>query len=175
GNGNFDSGEMPLGGVTVTLNTGAMVITAADGSYTFADLAAGSYTVTAPDTTGGKKLSTPNPRTVSITGGEHKGGNNFGYVLGSIVGNIYCDMATTPPPCASCLLAYPYVSANPRTSIVFNENEVLRGFSTSIVGQSDTIKVWYSDEHALLLGIRKVIVKTAGGSTTNDYPVTPQG
>jgi hypothetical protein len=67
------------------------------------------------------------------------------------------------------------LSANPRTSIVFNENEVLRGFSMSIVGQSDTIKVWYNDEHALLLGIRKVIVKTASGSTTNDYPVTPQG
>src|SRR5439155_14419530 len=36
-----------------------------------------------------------------------------------------------------------------------------------------TIKVWYSDEHALTLGVRRVIVKTLTGSTTTDYPVAP--
>jgi len=36
-----------------------------------------------------------------------------------------------------------------------------------------TIKLWYNDEHALTLGVRRVIVKTSGGTTTTDYPITP--
>jgi len=72
-----------------------------------------------------------------------------------------------------CSLGYPFASTNARTSVVFNESEVLRAFGPSVAGSNDTIKVWYSDEHALTLGIHRVIVKTAGGSTTNDYPVSP--
>src|SRR5262249_11404330 len=74
-----------------------------------------------------------------------------------------------------CDLRYPFPSDNPRTSIVFSENEVLRAFGSNNLGPGDTIKMWYNDEHALLLGIRRVIVKSAGGTTTNDYPVTPLG
>jgi hypothetical protein len=33
--------------------------------------------------------------------------------------------------------------------------------------------LWYNDEHALTLGVRKVIVKTSGGITSTDYPITP--
>jgi hypothetical protein len=36
------------------------------------------------------------------------------------------------------------------------------------------IRVYYNDEHALTMGVRQVIVKTSGGTTTTDYPVTPQ-
>ena len=79
----------------------------------------------------------------------------------------------TSPGCPTCVMDYPYVSANPLTSVVFNESEVLRGFSPIIAGHGDTIKVWYNDEHALTLGVRRVIVKTASGTTTNDYPLTP--
>src|SRR5205807_1058453 len=78
-----------------------------------------------------------------------------------------------PPPCAGCTVSYPYASTNPLTSIAFNESEILRAFSTNLVSTQDTIKAWYNDEHALLLGVRRVIVKTSNGSTTNDYPVAP--
>ncbi len=82
--------------------------------------------------------------------------------------------ATCPAPaCPACVLGYPYASTNPRTSIAFNESDVLRAFSTNVAGPGDTIKVWYNDEHAMILGVRRVILKTAAGSTTNDYPVTP--
>src|SRR2546426_12576405 len=76
-----------------------------------------------------------------------------------------------PPPCAGCTVSYPYASTNPLTSIAFNESEILRAFSTNLVSTQDTIKAWYNDEHALLLGVRRVIVKTSNGSTTNDYSV----
>jgi hypothetical protein len=36
------------------------------------------------------------------------------------------------------------------------------------------IKLWYNDEHALTLGVRRVIVKNPGGSTTTtDYAIAP--
>ncbi|HWX08940.1 MAG TPA: pilus assembly protein TadG-related protein [Gaiellaceae bacterium] len=71
-----------------------------------------------------------------------------------------------------CTLGYPYVSANPRTSTIFNESPVLRAFAPQIAGPNDTIKVWYNDEHALTLGVRRVVVKTKSGSTTTNYPVS---
>src|SRR5207237_3566727 len=68
---------------------------------------------------------------------------------------------------------YPYSSTNARTSLIFSESESMRAFSTSVAGRRDTIRVWYNDEHPLALGVRRVIVITSKGSTTNDYPVTP--
>ena len=38
-----------------------------------------------------------------------------------------------------------------------------------------TIKLWYNDEHALTLGVRRVVVKSSTGTTTTDYPVSPMG
>lgn len=76
---------------------------------------------------------------------------------------------------AECSLAYPFVSDEPRTSVAFHEAAVLRGFSperTITAAPGTTIKVWYNDEHALLLGVRQVRVKTAAGTTTTDYPVS---
>jgi hypothetical protein len=75
-----------------------------------------------------------------------------------------------PNPCP-CALGYPFSSTNPRTSILFSESEVLRAFSPNVAGPNDTLKVWYNDERALTLGIRRVIVKTKSGSTTTDYPI----
>jgi len=52
------------------------------------------------------------------------------------------------------------------TSIVFNESEVLRSFTVSVIMIApDPDRVWYNDEHALTLGIRSVIVKTTSGSS----------
>ena len=78
--------------------------------------------------------------------------------------------------CVSCTLGYPDNSNLPRSAQPFNESEVLRAFTPgpSICGQApEYIKLWYSDEHALTLGVRRVIVKTSGGTTTTDYPITP--
>src|SRR5205807_10211463 len=66
---------------------------------------------------------------------------------------------------------FPFVSSNPRTSVAFNESTVLRAANLDVA--NGTFDVWYSDEHALALGVGQVIVKTAGGTTTTNYPVTP--
>src|SRR5947208_2963251 len=69
--------------------------------------------------------------------------------------------------------SYPFKSTDPRTYVAFNESEVLRAFSpqgTINALPGLTIKVWYNDEHALTLGVRRVIVKTSTGITTTDYP-----
>jgi uncharacterized protein YegL len=80
-----------------------------------------------------------------------------------------------PPPCAGCAVTYPYASSNPLTSIPFNESDILRAFNTNLLSMQDTIRAWYNDEHALLLGIRQVIVKTSSGSVTNNYSVAALG
>lgn len=83
-------------------------------------------------------------------------------------------------PCASCQLGYPDNSNLPKSAVVFNENEVLRAMDPSSVTcgvlESGYIKLWYSDEHAMTLGVRSVIVKRANGTTyTTNYPITAYG
>jgi len=76
----------------------------------------------------------------------------------------------------NCTIGYPFQSGDPRTNVPFNESTVLRAFSpqgTVTATPGLTIKVWYNDEHALVLGVRRVVVKTSGGTTTTDYPVSP--
>src|SRR6185503_7943567 len=70
-------------------------------------------------------------------------------------------------------LGYPFSSSEPRTNVIFNESEVLRAFTPAVAGRGDRLKVFYNDEHALTLGVRRVIVKTSAGSTATDYPVSP--
>jgi hypothetical protein len=88
----------------------------------------------------------------------------------------YCNPpCTTCAPVGECTVTYPFSSENPLTSVVFNESEVLRSF-TATVGTGcmpNQIRLWYNDEHALTLGVRRVIVKTSSGTTTTDYPVSP--
>jgi len=81
--------------------------------------------------------------------------------------------ATTGPD----VCGYPDNSNLPRTGAIFNESGVLRAFSpvsraTTAVGQGLTIKMWYNDEHALTLGVRRVVVKSSSGTTTTNYPFT---
>lgn len=82
--------------------------------------------------------------------------------------NIKQNAATakvTPTPSStldSC--GYPYSSSNAKTSIFFNESEVLRDYSPKVTGVftgSDKIIAWYNDEHALTLGV-----------TTSSFPVS---
>jgi hypothetical protein len=68
---------------------------------------------------------------------------------------------------------YPSSSSSPLTSVLFNESEVLRAIEPSSSASTGTVRVFYNDEHALTLGVRSVAVKTATGTTTTDYPVSP--
>ena len=82
-----------------------------------------------------------------------------------------------PNACTTCTLSYPDNSFLPRSGAIFNESDVLvassPGVSTCTVGVKQ-IKLWYSDEHAMTLGVRKVIIKSATGSTATSYPFTAQ-
>ena len=68
---------------------------------------------------------------------------------------------------------YPYSSSNVLTSVVFNESDVLRAIQPSGSASSGVVRLFYNDEHAMTLGVRSVVVTTASGSTTTDYPVSP--
>ena len=91
--------------------------------------------------------------------------------------------ATATPtftPCgalSSCTPPYPFTSGNPRTSIAFNESEVLAAFRVTTTDDGCTpvtLNMFYSDEHALTLGVRQTQVKTCAGITvTGVCPVSP--
>lgn len=66
---------------------------------------------------------------------------------------------------------YPFVSSNPLTSVAFNESTVLKG--SGFNAATGTFDVWYSDEHALSLGVNQVVVKSSSGSATTNYAVAP--
>src|SRR5207244_8885648 len=68
----------------------------------------------------------------------------------------------------NCDLGYPVASAEPRTSVVFNESEVLRAFDPQGVATASpglTIKLWYSDEHAMTLGVRRARTSVGEGES----------
>jgi uncharacterized repeat protein (TIGR01451 family) len=92
---------------------------------------------------------------------------------------VECCVPTKPcQPLGTCMVQYPFPSENPRTSVVFNESEVLRGFNVTVGSDGCTpkqIQVFYSDEHALTMGIRQTVVMTASNTSTMDYTVTPMG
>jgi len=74
---------------------------------------------------------------------------------------------------AQCVLGYPDGSNPPRSEVEFNESEVLRAFALYGTGDNKYVSAFYNDEHALTLGVRQVNTKTSGGTTTQNYPVTP--
>ena len=69
-----------------------------------------------------------------------------------------------PPPPPECVLSYPD-NSSARSSIAFNESEVLSAFGRG----NGQIRAWYTDEHALTLGVRQLFVdnKTGADVTTN--------
>jgi hypothetical protein len=60
--------------------------------------------------------------------------------------------------------------------IAFNESEVLRAFRAVVdaacAGQPGTLQMFYNDEHAMTLGVRRTQVTTCAGTTGTDYPVS---
>src|SRR5437867_2933969 len=72
---------------------------------------------------------------------------------------------------------YPDNSNLPRSGVLFNESEVLRAFSpvnggTTRIGLGLQVRMWYNDEHALTLGVNKVIVQNSSGATISTTPYT---
>src|SRR6185503_5024337 len=94
-----------------------------------------------------------------------------GPAAGGASGGGVCTPGTSGLVLSDC--GYPYASSNPRTSVVFNESEVLRGILPSGGVPLASIRLFYNDEHALTLGVRNVTVQSASGDTSTDYPVTP--
>ena len=86
-----DAGEAGLGGVVITGPSGATTTTAGDGSYSFSNLDASTYSVGAPSTASGKALFTASPLSVTIAAGATSADNNFGYVTGGLSGFAYVD------------------------------------------------------------------------------------
>src|SRR5262249_27930830 len=75
-----DASEPGLGGVLITLSNGATTTTAADGSYSFTNVSAGSYTVSAAATASGYTLGTPSPLSVTVALNQTTANVNFGYI-----------------------------------------------------------------------------------------------
>ena len=100
-------------------------------------------------------------------------GKNGGMGMGTGGGS--GTVVTCVPGVANVALTdcgYPYTSSNPLTSVIFNENEVLRAIVPAGALPLASVRVFYNDEHALTLGVRSVAVKTASGTTATDYPVS---
>jgi len=81
--------------------------------------------------------------------------------------------------CAACVLGYPAPEAGfPRSNTIFLENQILRGVQgppQCEPGLQANVIAWYSDEHAITLGVREVTVidgKQCSGGTSPGAPCT---
>ncbi|MCE9564475.1 MAG: carboxypeptidase regulatory-like domain-containing protein [Planctomycetes bacterium] len=98
--GNFDPGEPPIPGVTITLRDGTGTVvgtttTDVNGFYNFPNLPPGKYTITEtqPAGYGDPPAGTfaPNVRTVTLVGGTSVTDQDFGDTLSSLAGLVYVD------------------------------------------------------------------------------------
>jgi hypothetical protein len=88
-----DGTEPGLAGVAVTLGGAASgaAVSASDGSYAFAGLAAGAYTVSVPAVASGYGLSTAGSIAVTLNAADNRTGVDFGFAPGSLSGFAYLD------------------------------------------------------------------------------------
>jgi len=105
----------------------------------------------------------------TVDGGAGTGGNGTGATSSGDAGT--CVPGAVGPFVTDC--GYPYESSNPLTSVVFNESTVLRGIEPSGGVPLASVRLFYNDEHALTLGVRRVEVIDSTGTASQDYPVTP--
>ena len=99
GNGTIDPGDPGLQGWTVELfqngNLLATTTSAADGSYSFADLLAGTYTIEEISPAGWYQTEPQSPfvYTVTATSGSSQSGLDFGnFQLVDVTGEVYNDL-----------------------------------------------------------------------------------
>jgi hypothetical protein len=96
-------------------------------------------------------------------GGTGDGGKNY---TGNLTG-----ASKVEPTLGDGAQDYPYASSNPLTSIAFNESTVLK--AANLDTADGFFQLWYSDEHAMALGVGSVTVNTLLGSTTTNYDIAP--
>ena len=87
------------------------------------------------------------------------------------VGAFSTETAYNLVPCA---IGYPSGTAPAKSSAPISESSALAAFGPNFILPHGTLSAWYSDEHALTLGVRQINVKTSGGSTTTNYTITSQ-
>ncbi len=109
-------------------------------------------------------------KTFVTAGATGNGGNNWTGNL-TPASKVSPSLDATPSAGNGGALLYPFASSNPLTSIAFNESDVLVGANLDTT--NGYFEVWYSDEHAMALGVRQVNVVTASGTTTTNYPIAP--
>jgi len=97
-----------------------------------------------------------------VAGATGGGGNNW---TGNLSGGANVQPTFTGPT------LYPFPSSNPLTSIAFNESDVLA--AAKLDATNGTFDLWYTDEHAMSLGVRQVNVITASGTQTTNYAIAP--
>jgi hypothetical protein len=84
-----------------------------------------------------------------------------------------CSFTIKKVPCA-CNLGYTDSSKPPRSSLTFDEQHILQAFDPRTCPPRDSLlRVFYNDEASMILGVRRVVVITSSGTTTTDFPVTP--
>src|SRR5262249_635621 len=85
----------------------------------------------------------------------------------------------SPPPYPFVCPSPPYPCPPPgisaRTSVAFNESTVLKASAVSNGATCDSlgsIQLFYTDEHAMTLGVRQITVKTSCATLTTTSPTT---
>ena len=86
-------------------------------------------------------------------------------------GIVMCTPGKTEALITDC--GYPMMGAGQLAAITFSEDEVLRAIQPVGGAPMGIVRMFYNDEHALTMGVRQVVVKTAAGTTMMDYPVAP--
>jgi uncharacterized repeat protein (TIGR01451 family) len=79
----------------------------------------------------------------------------------------------TFPAQNACFLGYPFASNNPRTSVIFNENGVLQAIDPLIATAGGTIRIYATDEHAPLLGVRTASLPVSPMSSNPGHIANP--
>ena len=110
---------------------------------------------------------------VGTTGGAGSSGNGTTGTgnVGGTSGVFACTPGVQQLVITDC--GYPYASSNPLTSTVFNESEVLRAIQPSGRGRTASSGCSTTTSTRSRSGVRSVVVKSASGTTTTDYPVSP--
>jgi hypothetical protein len=90
---------------------------------------------------------------------------------GGAIGVVNCTPGVQSTLITDC--GYPMTGGSALSQVTFSENEVLRAIQPEGAAPQGIVRLFYSDEHALTLGVRNVVVKTAAGATTMDYAVSP--
>ena len=98
-------------------------------------------------------------------------GGNGGPGAGGGPGTVTCTPGMVGPFVTGC--GYPFASGVALTNVAFNEDEVLRAIRPSIDQNGGMVTLLYNDEHALTMGVRQVTVKSAAGTSTTNYQVSP--